>query len=364
MEVQKKCSSEEHKEINAISFCPECRIYMCNKCENLHSPLHKNHQTYKLNKEEEIFTGFCQEKNHPMKLEYFCKNHNQLCCAACIAKINEKGDGQHKDCEISSIEKIKDEKKNKLKENIKYLKDNENKFNENMKQLKEFFEKLDKDKEDLKLKVQNIFTKIRNALNDREIHLLLEIDNTHNNKYLDENIIKKGEKLPKQIKLSLEKGKLIDKEWDNNNLYSYINDAIKIENHINNINKINENINKCNKNNKIKIEFSPKEDSFNDFLKTINSFGKVYLKSFSFKECPKNINDNRAYSISGENNNILTKTGTNCEWMGTLCENELDKSMEEHKWIIKLLKLTNNDFMVGVAPIDFDINSSNFNNCG
>ena len=364
MEVQKKCSSEEHKEINAISFCPECRIYMCNKCENLHSTLHTNHQTYKLNKEEEIFTGFCQEKNHPNKLEYFCKNHNQMCCAACIAKINEKGDGQHKDCEIYSIEKIKEEKKNKLKVNIKYLEDIENKFNENMKQLKEFFEKIDKDKEDLKLKVQNIFTKIRNALNDREIQLLLEIDNIYNNKYFDENIIKKGEKLPKQIKLSLEKGKLIDKEWDNNNLYSYINDAIKIENHINNITKINENINKCNKNNKIKIEFSPKEDSFNYFLKTINSFGKVYLKSFRFKECPKNINDSRAYSISGENNNILTKTGTNGCWMGTICENELDKSIEEHKWKIKLLNVKYNHFMVGVAPIDFDINSSSYNNCG
>ena len=97
-----------------------------------------------------------------------------------------------------------------------------------MKQLKEFFEKIEKDKEDLKIKIQNIFTKIRNALNDREIQLLLEIDNIYNNKYFDENIIKKGEKLPKQIKLSLEKGKLIDKEWDNNNLYSYIN----IENNI------------------------------------------------------------------------------------------------------------------------------------
>ena len=121
--------------------------------------------------------------------------------------------------------------------------------------------------------------------------------------------------------------------------------------------------NKCNKNNKIKIEFSPKEDSFNNFLKTINSFGKVYLKSFSFKECPKNINDNRAYSISGENNNILTKKGT-YGWMGTICENELDKSIEEHKWKIKLLKVTNKYLMVGVAPIDFDINSSIYNTCG
>ena len=244
MEVQKKCFTEEHKDIKAISFCIECRIYMCNKCEKYHAPFFKTHHISKLNKEEEIFTGYYQEKNHSIKLEYFCKDHNQLCCAACLCKINEKGDGQHKDCEIYTIEKIKEEKKNKLKENIKYLEDIENKFNENMKELKEFFEKIDK------------VTKIRNALNDREMQLLLEIDNIYNNKYFDENIIKNGEKLPKQIKLSLEKGKLIDKEWDNNNLYSYINDAIKIENHINNINKINENINKCNKNNKIKIEFT------------------------------------------------------------------------------------------------------------
>ena len=139
---------------------------------------------------------------------------------------------------------------------------------------------------------------------------------------------------------------------------------LKIILNIDNITKINENINKCNKNNKIKIEFSPKEDSFNDFLKTINSFGKVYLKSLSFKDCPKNINDNRAYSLSGENNNILTKTGADAVWMGTICENELDKSIEEHKWKIKLLNVQYKKVMVGVAPIDFDINSSSYNTCG
>ena len=49
--------------------------------------------------------------------------------------------------------------------------------------------------------------------------------------------------------------------------------------------------------------------------------------------------------------------------MGTICENELDKSLEEHKWKIKLLKVTNKYLMVGVAPIDFDINKSN-STCG
>ena len=116
MEDKIKCSLEDHKEINAIKYCPECRIYLCNKCETHHSFLFKNHQSYDINKENEIFTGFCQEKkHHPNKLEYFCQNHNQLCCGLCIAKLNEKGEGQHKDCEVIYIEKIKEEKKNKLK---------------------------------------------------------------------------------------------------------------------------------------------------------------------------------------------------------------------------------------------------------
>ena len=50
--------------------------------------------------------------------------------------------------------------------------------------------------------------------------------------------------------------------------------------------------------------------------------------------------------------------------MGTICENELDKSIEEHKWKIKILKTHYKSIMVGVAPSDFDILSSNYNTCG
>ena len=127
-----------------------------------------------------------------------------LCC---ITKIKEKGYGQHFDCDICLIENIKEEKKNKLKENIKILEDLENKFNESMTSLKKIFENIEKNKENLKLEIQNIFTKIRNILNNREDELLLEVDNLFNSNYIGEDIIKKGEKLPKQIKLSLEKGK-------------------------------------------------------------------------------------------------------------------------------------------------------------
>ena len=362
MENENKCSLEEHKEIKAIKYCPECGIFMCNKCDNFHSSLFKKHHPNLLNNEEEIFTGICKEKNH-YKLKYYCKNHNKLCCGLCIAKLSEDGEGQHKDCEVCYIEKIKDEKKNKLKENIKYLGDLQNTLNESIQTLKTIFDEIEKDKENLKIKVQNIFTKIRNQLNDREIQILLEIDNLFITNYFDENVIKKCEKLPKKIKLSLEKGKLIDKQWDNNNLYSNINDCINIENNIKNINIINEIINKCDIKNKIEFNFSPKEIQLKEFMKSIEAFGKIYYNIYSFKKCPTNIEDNRKYVISGYKNNIITKTGYN-GWMGTICENELDKSIEEHKWKIKILKSQNKSIMVGVATSDFDILSSTQNTCG
>ena len=166
-------------------------------------------------------------------------------------------------------------------------------------------------------------------MNDREDKLLEEINNLYNTKYFNEDIIKKGEKLPKQIKLSLEKGKLIDKEWDDDNLYSYINDCINIENNIKNINIIDENIKNCKTKNKIKIKFNPKGEQLDNFFETIKFFGNLYLTKFSFKECPLNINEKRKFILKGENKNIFTKTGIDTYYSGSICENELDKSIEE-----------------------------------
>ena len=122
MEISKKYSLIEHKELEAILFCKECNIYMCNKCEKLHSQLFKTHCQIKLDKDiNEIFTGFCSEKGHSTELKFFCKTHNKLCCTECITKIKTEDNGQHIDCDIYLIKHIENEKKNKLKENIKCL---------------------------------------------------------------------------------------------------------------------------------------------------------------------------------------------------------------------------------------------------
>ena len=162
---QKKCSMINHKEIDCISYCQECKIYMCNKCEKYHQELFINHHKYKVDKDTlEIFTGLCNEQNHLDELIFFCKTHNKLCCSKCITKIKTKDKGQHTDCKVCLIEDIEKDKKNELNNNIKILEDLSINLDKSIDKLKEIYKNINKNKEELKINVQQIFTKLRNEL--------------------------------------------------------------------------------------------------------------------------------------------------------------------------------------------------------
>ena len=155
-------------------------------------------------------------------------------------------------------------------------------------------------KEELKLKIQKIFTNIRNIINNREDELLLEIDNKYNDKYIDENIYKEIEKLPNKIKISLEKGKLLDNEWDNDNkLYTLINICINIENNIKDINILKDKIKNFNDNINTNIIFYPdKEKDINIFIDKIKCFGKIEDDNiFNIYKISKIINNNMEYNL-------------------------------------------------------------------
>ena len=186
----------------------------------------------------------------------------------------------------------------------------------------------------------------------------MEVDKKFDNLFFKEDIIKEGEKLPNKLKESLEKGKIIINDWNKDKLNSLINDCLNIENNIKDINIINESIKKCNSNNS-KIYFIPQESDINYFIDIIKEFGKIY-NYFIFKKCPSNVIEDRKFTITGEKENIFTKTGKDCLWMGTICENQLDKSIEQHTWKIKILKTQHYYIMIGVATADFDFNSASY----
>ncbi len=115
MEAKKNCSSKKHTNIDAIIYCHECKSYFCNKCIIFHSDIFENHKTCGIEQIQDILFEYCNEQNHFNQLDYFCKNHNKLCCISCISKIKGRGNGQHSECDICFIEEINSKKKNKLK---------------------------------------------------------------------------------------------------------------------------------------------------------------------------------------------------------------------------------------------------------
>ena len=269
------CSFKEHTQINAISYCFICRIYMCNKCETFHSKMFEAHKSVNIDKiTKDFFTGYCKEENHPYELEYFCKVHRQLCCAKCVIKIGNKKEAIHKNCDVCTIEEIKEEKINKLNENIEKLEKLSKTLNEEINNLKEIFEKVNNKREEIKLDLLKIFTKIRNELNNRENQLLEEVDKLFDKHFVKEDNIRECEKLPNKIKTSLEKCKKINIE--NDKLNSLINDCLNIENDINTIDEIKEDINKCKGANKLDIGFTTQnKDDINVLTDMINNFGKI-----------------------------------------------------------------------------------------
>jgi len=232
------------------------------------------------------------------------------------------------------------------------LEESSEKIEDSLNKLKEIFEKINESKEELKLKILNCFTKIRNIINSREDELLLELDNLYDNTFFKEDIIKKGEKLPKQIKIFLEKGKLLDNEWDNNGnkLIERINDCINIENNIKNIIEINTNIEKYNSK-KVNVKFLSEEDEkITELTKSIKKFGEILKEennNFKFKF---EAGDN--YIISN-NNLIATKSGGDA-WNCIIYGNREIPKDELSKWKIKINKdkkiSRNMDIFFGIGP--------------
>ena len=358
MEDNIKCSLEEHNNMKPIIYCIECKIYMCNKCLNYHSSLFKNHHTYNLDKnKEELFTGLCKDNNHDIKLEYFCNTHNKLCCCACIAKIKKNGKGEHHNCDICLIEDIENIKKNNLINNIKLLEEFSINIEESINKLQIIIENISKNKEELKMNIQNKFSKIKSALNEREDELLLSVDKLFNELYFNEDFIKNNEILPKKIKKSLEKGKLIKDEWNNiNSLPSLINDCIDIENNIQNINILKESLNNSiDINNKIQFITDDEELLF----KTIKNYGNIskdYNNKYNFI-----FKKGQNYEVNN-NGKIATKTGEdgfNCTIFGN---KEIPKN-KISSWKFKINSEIDKALIIGIGPDNPDNINDFYTNC-
>jgi hypothetical protein len=314
MEYNKyKCSTNEHLEINAFIFCKDCKHYFCDECQNFHSKIFSNHDIIFLNEEEDdIFTGICYENDHLNKLEYFCKTHNKLCCAKCITKIKDENNGQHKDCDISSLKETKIEKEKKFKENYDNNDGIEKSLDDISNQIKIFQERNIKDKKDLITEIKKEFEILKNALNEREDHLLSDADELFKKSSFEEEIIEENEKLPLKIRKSFDSiNDIKNKEIE---LNSEINYYLEFENNLNKIDELNKSINKYNSSQK-EIIFEYNNDEILNLIKNFGNFKKEnknnieqsdIINDFNFNANPLDnlINEEKDFDIIFENEKI------------------------------------------------------------
>ena len=358
MITNKKCSFEEHKDIDAISYCSKCDIYVCEKCKDYHNNLINRNHNQIFNKEN---NEICLEKNHQEKLEYFCRTHNKLCCRACVTKIKGLGNGQHSECDICFVKDITDERKNLLEQNIIYLKNNRTTFDSLIKKLKEAYKEISDKKEKLKIRIQKFFTKIRNEINKREDQLLLIVEQVYENYFFNKNFSKDIDKIENKLNLSINKGMLVSNEYNNDeiNFISLINDCILIEDCIKEINYLKENYEKYEKNETLAIDLKLKEEEIN-FLNNIKNLGNIYTNNFFFKFkffIDEYNYTNRKYIIIGEKENVAKKMAEDNQFTLIRCENKLELN-KIYKWKINILNSKLKVILVGISQDEEELNPS------
>ena len=149
METKQNCSSQ--KESVAITVCEQCKISMCDQCLDDHKKLFEGHLSHDTSKNNgKTFINLCKKVNHEKKFDFFCKDHNELCCGGCVTKIKYREYGEHNDCNICSIEDIKEEKKNIFNNNVKFVKKCLDYLESIINNMKQLLEKINNNKEDLK----------------------------------------------------------------------------------------------------------------------------------------------------------------------------------------------------------------------
>ena len=76
IDISKKCSFKEHKDIDAVSYCQNCKTHICNKRKNHHQGSSENHHSNNPdnNKESFIETPQISQQKNKKQSKNFQKN--------------------------------------------------------------------------------------------------------------------------------------------------------------------------------------------------------------------------------------------------------------------------------------------------
>ena len=206
-----------------------------------------------------------------------------------------------------------------------------------------------------------MFTKIRNEINKREDQLLIKVEKVYEKYFFNKNLNKYIDKVTNQINLSINRGRILLDESNNNettNLINLINECVAIENNINDIEILKNNYKKYEQNKSKKIDLKFKEDEIN-FLMNIKNLGNICYNDFiyRFENNSIELNNNRKYIILGEKDNIAKKIVEDNKFTLIKTENNIEPG-KIYKWRITIFNSKSKIIMVGISKDEINLNIS------
>ena len=330
--------------------CEYCDIKLCNECSKIHSKFLPKHNLIEINKSEPFyFKSNCSYENHKkMPLNYYCENHNTLCCALCLCIKQDDNFGIHNKCKILSINEIENIKKQNLNQNIKLFENLIKTLNEKKEIISNIVKEQEKNKEEIKKKIETFFTKMRNIINEREDELNNLVDEKFNKDNFSDDELNNFKNLSKKSNYLLEIGKELSQKWDKNKNIEMLQKCINIEKMNEKLDKFIKKINE-HEEKKIEYDFISSEKELEKLKIRLKKYVNI-IKPLSFKLCPKDLN---SYKVSGKNRNILTKIDN--QYVGAIVDTPLEQNSIT-KWTIKLLNNKVPHICLRVVQNDYDLN--------
>lgn len=102
-----KCSLEKHSNKPAKVFCQDCKILMCEECNEAHLDICKIHHYQQIDKST---TDKYKNAKLISEINFFCKSHNRLCNTKCNTKPKNDINVQEFNCEILLLNDMKKKK--------------------------------------------------------------------------------------------------------------------------------------------------------------------------------------------------------------------------------------------------------------
>ena len=190
---------------------------------------------------------------------------------------------------------------------------------------------------------------------------MIKVEKVYEKYFFNKNLNKYIDKVTNQINLSINRGRILLDESNNNettNSINLINECVAIENNIKDIEILKNNYKKYEQNKSKKIDLKFKEDEIN-FLMNIKNLGNICYNDFiyRFENNSIELNNNRKYIILGEKDNIAKKIVEDNKFTLIKTENNIEPG-KIYKWRITIFNSKSKIIMVGISKDEINLNIS------